>query len=230
MMNLLIGVFNLLPGTPLDGGRLLHGLIWRLTGDRRRATRGATSAGQVLGALLAGFGVVLAITGRLEGLWLVLMGWFIGGSAVGERAHATIVASFAGLTVGDVMSTAPVVVPDSWTVREVLRHLAGPEGSRHRAFPVVDRSGRPLGVIGLADLVAVPSPSRPHTAVHDLVRTPPLVLAPTDPLERVLEAPPTSGRDLVVVSDGNRVVGVVSAGDLERVVLLRPEVEPTSTP
>jgi CBS domain-containing protein len=63
---------------------------------------------------------------------------------------------------------------------------------------------------------------------RDVIRTPPLVLTPTDPLERVLERPPTSGRDLVVVTDRERVVGVVSAGDLERVVLLRPEVGPTS--
>jgi CBS domain-containing protein len=178
---------------------------------------------------LAGLCVVLAITGRLEGLWFVLMGWFIGGSATGERAHAAIVASLTGLTVGDVMSTAPVVIPDSWTVREVLRHLACPEGARHRAFPVVDVSGRPLGVISLADLVAVSARARVRTAARDLVRTPPLALAPMDPLERVLERPPTSGRDLVVVIDRDRVVGVVSAGDLERVVLLRPEVGPNST-
>lgn len=227
-MNLVIGVFNLLPGTPLDGGRLLHGLIWRLTGDRARATREATSAGQLLGAVLAGFGVVLAVTGRFDGLWLVLVGWFIAGSSTGERAHATIVETLAGLTVGDVMSTAPVVIPDRWSVQEVLRHLAGPEGSRHRAFPIVDLAGHPVGVVGLTDLVTVPVPARPRTAVRDLVRTPPLVLTPTDPLERVLERPPTSGRDLVVVTDEARVVGVVSGGDLERLVLLRPELGPTS--
>jgi Zn-dependent protease len=58
-MNILLGVFNLLPGTPLDGGRMLHGLLWRHTGNRDRATRAATTSGQVLGALLAGTGILL---------------------------------------------------------------------------------------------------------------------------------------------------------------------------
>src|SRR6185312_3977604 len=66
-MNILLGVFNLLPGTPLDGGRVLHGLLWRHTGNRERATRAATTSGQVLGALLAGTGILLALHGRLDG-------------------------------------------------------------------------------------------------------------------------------------------------------------------
>ena len=114
-------------------------------------------------------------------------------------------------------------------MQRLLEHIAGPDGTRHRAFPVVDAAGRPLGVVCPADLVAVRAAARPLTAVHDLLRTPPLVPAPTDPVERLLERPPTAGRDLVLVADAERVVGVVSAGDLERVVLLRAAVGPTPT-
>lgn len=85
-MNVLLGVFNLLPGTPLDGGRVPHGLLWRHTGNRDRAIRSATTSGQVLGALLAGTGILLALHGRLDGLWLLLVGWFLAGSASAERA------------------------------------------------------------------------------------------------------------------------------------------------
>lgn len=229
-MNIVIGVFNLLPGSPLDGGRLLHGLLWRWTGDRERATRAATGAGQVLAAVLTGFGVLLVLTGRWDGLWLMLVGWFLGSSAAGERLHASMIANLAGLAVRDAMTPTPAVAPGWWTVQALVEHLAGPEGAHHRTFPVVEFSGHPIGVIGLADLVAVPADDRTHTAVRDLVRTPPLILAPTDPLERVLERPPRSGRDLVVVADDDRVTGVISAEDLERVVLLRPVIAPHDRP
>jgi Zn-dependent protease/CBS domain-containing protein len=227
--NVVIGVFNLLPGTPLDGGRLLHGLVWRRTGDRARATHTATSAGLVLGAVVAGVGVLLVVADQWDGLWLALVGWFLARSATEERTSTTVLESLVGLAVRDVMTPAPAVVPGWWTVQGLLEHLAGPDGTRHRAFPVVDVAGRPLGVVCLADLVAVRAAARPVTAVEDLLRTPPLVLAATDPMERLLERPPTAGRDLVLVADAERVVGVVSAGDLERVVLLRATNDQTPT-
>ena len=73
---------------PLDGGRVLHGLIWLGSGDRRRATRAATGAGQIVGSLLAALGLLMALNGRWDGLWLGVVGWFLTGSAVGERAYA----------------------------------------------------------------------------------------------------------------------------------------------
>ena len=116
-MNVLLGVFNLLPGTPLDGGRVLHGLLWRHTGNRDRATRAATTSGQVLGALLAGTGILLALHGRLDGLWLLLVGWFLAGSASAERAANIVAGRLAGLRVADVMSAPPVVASGWWTVK-----------------------------------------------------------------------------------------------------------------
>ncbi len=229
-MNVVLAVFNLMPGSPLDGGRVLHGLVWRWTGDRERATRAASGAGQVLGALLAGGGVLLIFAGRWDGLWLVLVGWFLAGSAVGERMHAALAEGVGGLRARDAMTSAPVVIPAWWTVQALLQHLVGPNAPRCRTFPVVDLAGHPLGVVNLAAVMAVPAEARAETSVGDLVRTPPLVLAPDDPVERALERPPTAGRDLVIVADGDRVVGVIAAGDLERVVLLHPVLAPGSHP
>jgi CBS domain-containing protein len=223
-MNILLGVFNLLPGTPLDGGRVLHGLLWRHTGDRDRATRTATTSGQVLGALLAGTGVLLALHGRLDGLWLLLVGWFLAGSASAERAAAIITGRLAGLRVADVMSAPPVVAPGWWTVQAFIDRLLGESGRRYRQFPVVDIEGRLAGVVSIADLTRCPPADRRNTPVRQLAHplSDELVLTPDLPLEQVLRTRPVAGSGALaaVVADG-QVVGVLTGTDLARAVEIR---------
>ena len=219
-MNILLGVFNLLPGTPLDGGRVLHGLLWRRTGDRERATRATTTSGRVLGALLAGTGVLLALHGRLDGLWLLLVGWFLSGSASAERAATIIAGRLAGLRVSDVMSAPPAVASGWWTVQAFIDRLLGEPGRRYRQFPVVDIDGRLTGVVSIADLTRCPPADRPNTPVRRLARplADELVLSPDMPLEQVLQsAPILSGALAAVVADG-QVVGVLTSTDIARAV------------
>jgi Zn-dependent protease/CBS domain-containing protein len=220
-MNVLLGVFNLLPGTPLDGGRVLHGLLWRHTGNRDRATRAATTSGQVLGALLAGTGILLALHGRLDGLWLLLVGWFLAGSASAEHAAAIVAGRLAGLRVTDVMSAPPVVASGWWTVQAFIDHLLGQAGRAYRQFPVVDMDGRLAGVVSMADLAGCPPADRRNIAVRQLAHPLPgeLVLSPDMPLEQVLRSTPIVGSGVlaVVVAD-DHVVGVLTGTDIARAV------------
>jgi Zn-dependent protease len=86
VMNVVLAVFNLLPGAPLDGGRVLRAILWRRYGDRERAERGAARAGQVLGVVMMALGAAEALTvSYLDGLWLVLIGWFLISAATAER-------------------------------------------------------------------------------------------------------------------------------------------------
>lgn len=217
-VNLVLGGFNLLPGAPLDGGRVLHGMVWRATGDRERAGRVASAAGQVVGGLLAVLGFVLVLRGRWDGLWVMLVGWFLAGTAVSEAAHETLVSRLAGMTAADVMTPDPVVVADWWTVQALVDRLGEPGAPRYRTFPVVDFSGRPMGAVTLDDLARVGPEVRLATAVHRLAR--PLragqLLEPGTPLAAVLDRP---GRLLPVVQD-DRVVGVITRSDLRRAVVL----------
>jgi Zn-dependent protease len=220
-MNVVLGVFNLLPGTPLDGGRVLHGLLWRHTGDRDRATRTATTSGQVLGALLAGTGILLALRGRPDGLWLLLVGWFLAGSASAERASAIVVARLAGMRVADAMSAPPVVASGWWTAQAFIDHLLGEVGRRYRQFPVTDINGQLAGVVSIADLTRCPPADRRNTPVRQLARPLPgeLVLTPDTPLEQVVQhAPIVGGGALAVVTADGRVVGVVTGTDIARAV------------
>lgn len=222
-MNLVLGVFNLLPGTPLDGGRVLHGLVWRHTGDRERAARTAAGAGRLIGALLAGLGILLVLQGRWDGLWLVLVGWFLSGAAAAEQMHTVLAERLRGVRAGDVMTRDPRVARGWWTVAMFLEHMLAPDGPRCRVFPVVDFERRLVGVLHLGGLAAVAPTARAATTLREVARPHPgeLVVTPDTLLERVLERPLVPGRDLVVVEQDGRVVGVLTTSDLQRIVELR---------
>jgi Zn-dependent protease len=94
-VNLMLGFFNLLPGAPLDGGRILDSAVWRVTGDRARARRISTGAGRLLGYALITLGFVLWLfvsDGLVQGAWLALIGWFLAQAAMAERRRATVAA------------------------------------------------------------------------------------------------------------------------------------------
>jgi Zn-dependent protease/CBS domain-containing protein len=223
-VNIMLGAFNLFPGAPLDGGRILHGLIWWRSGDRERATRRATGSGQVLGALLAGIGVLLALNGRWDGLWLILLGWYLTGAAVVERAQAVAEHRLAGLRVADVMRAEPTLAPAWWTVSALAEMLESrPGAARQRVFPVVDVEGRAVGLVGLAELAAVQPAARAGTALQRVARPIPsgLVAGPADALTDVLTRPLVAGRTLLVVEQDGRVVGVVTAEDVVAAAELR---------
>lgn len=97
-MNLLPGVFNMLPGSPLDGNRVLHELIWWVTGDPERATTAATAAGQILGGLLAGMGILRVLNGRSDSVL-----------RLPPRVHCVLAERLKGLRAADVMARAPVL-------------------------------------------------------------------------------------------------------------------------
>lgn len=222
-MNVLLGGFNLLPAAPLDGGRVLRAVLWRRTGDRARANRFATTAGQLLGWTLGAIGLLeLLILGNLNGLWFALLGWFVLDAALTERLAAPTTAQLHRIAIADVMSRTPVTAPGWWTVTAFAEWVAAND-LRYRAFPVVDFDGRPTGLVRLADLLAVPEQRRLAMRVQDAGR----------PLARVvtvaahgsladLRAPGgrRTDRDMVLVLDGDRLVGVVTAADVARAVEL----------
>ncbi|MGH4012048.1 MAG: site-2 protease family protein [Pseudonocardiaceae bacterium] len=232
VMNILLGVFNLLPGTPLDGGRVPHGLLWRHTGDRDRASRIATTSGQFLGLLLGGTGILMALHGRLDGLWLFLIGWFLAGSAAAERRAVLVTGRLGGLRAADVMSASPEVAADWWTVQEFIDRLLGKLGLRYRQFPVVDVDRRLVGIVSVADLARCPPADRRTTHMRQLARPLPgeRVLAPDTPLEQVLRRTPVvDGYFAVVVANG-QVVGVLTLSDITHAVEIGDLQEDRSSP
>jgi Zn-dependent protease len=215
--NLVLGVFNLLPAAPLDGGRLLQAALWWRTGDRERAQRAAGRSGQVVGMVLAVLGWLAFARGMSGGLWLILVGVFVAGVAAAERRWAELVTALRGLRVGQTM-TAPVVTGPDWlTVDRFLAEVAA--HARHSMLPLLDFEGRPSGVVQLSRLAAVPSAQRASLRARDVAT--PLsrcaLAAPDELLTSALERMGTEGRLLpILVLDDSRLLGIITAHDIDR--------------
>jgi len=218
VLNAVLVVFNLAPAAPLDGGRVLHALVWGATHDHDRATRVATTAGRYFGYLLIGVGVALLVNGDIGGAWIALIGWFVIAAAGAEATHALLMSALAGIRVRDVMTPDPVTVPAGTTVDTVVEHLLV---SRHwSSFPVVDDAGTTVGLLTLRRVRDVPPQDRARVHASDiatpLARTP--VVGPDESLADVLRHsdPDAPGDGRMLVFDTDRLVGIVSPTDVNR--------------
>lgn len=217
VMNLALALFNLIPGAPLDGGRILHALLWRFQGDRARAARAAARVGQGAGLVLVAFGLVelLVVPGNLTGgLWSALIGWFLIGAARNEAQLAALQLRLGERRVRDLMTPGPLVGPGWYTVDAFVESFA----SQHPqpAYPVRDFDGRLAGVVPLRALYEVP-PGRRGLRVRDLaVPLSRLVVAhPDEPAVELAMRLAAAGQRGALVIEGEEVVGVVEPASLE---------------
>ena len=216
-LNGVLGVFNLLPGFPLDGGRVLRSVVWRVTGDYRRATRWAVAGGRALAVLLVAAGVAaMALAGDLFGLWYVFIGWFLWQAAGASLLRLEAQERMGGHTVADLMAPAIRVIAPDDTVAAVESTYGLEPGDP--PLPVV-AGGRVRGLVGFDDLQRVAAAERERTAVAEAMETvgPDHVVAADLPLEHVV-ARLLAGSGRLVVVDQGRMVGTLAAGDVERLL------------
>lgn len=158
MINLLLGLFNLVPGFPLDGGRVLRSAIWGATGDLPLATRYASSIGQGFGYLLMVFGFLRLITfgDLVGGLWLVFIGWFLTGAARSSYQQLLTRQALSGISVEQVMTTDVPVVSSDISIRQFVdEHLLRHEYS---CYPVVGTDSQTaVGVVGVEEVRSIPA-------------------------------------------------------------------------
>ncbi|MEU9760727.1 site-2 protease family protein [Streptomyces sp. NPDC047987] len=218
-INLLLAVFNALPAAPLDGGRLLRAFLWWRTGDRLRATAGATAAGRVLGWLLAALGLVAFMRGGgFGGLWLALIGWFLIAAATAEGKQAQLRGLLAGVPVRDVMTRDPLTVPVVLTLADLLTDPR--YRYRHSAFPVTDAQGAPVGLVTLDSARQVP-PGKSGTVTVGEVMVPlsrTIVTSPDTPLADLLPRMEPGAEHRVLVVDEGALAGILSLSDVSRTV------------
>lgn len=166
-VNVILGVFNLVPGFPLDGGRVLRAIFWAATKDLEKATRWASWGGQAVGWLLIALGVTSLFAGGFgQGLWLMLIGWFLLSAAKASYEQTVIQEALRGTRVREVMRRAVETVPPGLPVSLLVsEHIMGTD---QQSFPVVS-GGSLLGSVGLEDVRRVPRDAWEATAVSQIM-------------------------------------------------------------
>lgn len=219
-MNLILLVFNLIPALPLDGGRVLRAILWKVTADFVRATRIAGALGTGFGQIMVLGGIVLlCVAGAPGGLWLALLGWILVGAATAETQLATARQALAGLHVADAMTAHPITVAASATLAQFMQGLFA--GRRHAAYPVLDDDGQPVGLLSFRSAARVPSADWDRVRIAEAA-TPiadSVVLEENAPLEEALLD--LAGGDVraLVVRDG-ALTGILATQDLARMIEL----------
>jgi Zn-dependent protease/predicted transcriptional regulator len=222
-INFLLAVFNLIPGYPLDGGRVARALAWWATGDAARATRLAARGGQAIAYLFIVYGLLRFFAGAgLGGLWIAFIGWFLLNAAGASYGQVEMLGRLRGLRVADVMERDCARIGSQARLQELVDDLLR---SGRRCFVVVD-GGTVVGLITPHEVKEVPRERWEQVSVAEAMR----------PLQRLRTVSPDSAvadsleimaredvHQLPVVADG-RLQGVVSRGDVIRVLKTREQL------
>ncbi|MFP3914337.1 MAG: site-2 protease family protein [Actinomycetota bacterium] len=216
-INLALAVFNLVPGFPLDGGRVLRSLVWGATGDLVRATRIAARSGQIVGYVIIGIGVlqVLVLGNLVGGLWLVAIGWFLSQSAQSSFLQMQVRRILADVPAGRMMSRELVEIPGEIDLQRAVDDYF--MRYDYSAFPV-RRDGSMDAIVSLSAIRQVPRQDWGERRVADVAE--PLsescTVDSSEAMDAVLEKLTSTDHHRVVVREGDTIVGIITPRDLAR--------------
>jgi len=212
-INFMLVVFNLIPGYPLDGGRVFRAVVWAATRSMSRATLIAANVGRFFGFLFIFYGVWQAFAGNLGGLWIAFIGWFLESAASTQAQQVTFQGMLSGHEVSQAMSPRCIAVPADLTLQQVVdQHILG--GGR-RCF-LVNRGETTVGLMTLHRIREVPRAQWPTTSTAQVML--PLeklkLLAPDTELWAALQEMDRDGVNQLPVVSGGKVVGMLTREDV----------------
>ncbi len=221
-VNLALGLFNLVPAFPLDGGRLLSSIFWWRSGSRQRGVHSAVRVGRFFAFLMIAIGLLELFTGAVvDGIWIAFIGWFLLSAGSSEEAGTTIKALLKSVPVSAAMTSPVVTVPDWLTIEQFLESVAPQH--RFTTYPVHDPSGKLTGVVRLSDLIRVQRDDRDRKRLSDsavpISQVP--VTRPGEELAALIERLGTTLAQRVLVFDQDQLVGIVSPADVARLLAVR---------
>ncbi len=223
-MNGMLAVFNMLPGFPLDGGRVLRAGLWKGLADLQEATRIAATFGQGIGVLMIVGGIFLFFIARNAGfLWLALIGWFLTQMAQSSYQQAVLRHALSGVPISQAMTAQVQALPPDLSLDRVVNEYI--MAFNHPAFPVLDGE-RLLGLLCLSDIHRVPRHQWPYVTARQVV--PPLteqsMIAPdTDAWDALVRMTAENCGRLLVVEDG-ALRGIISRTDIMRLMRMRMQL------
>lgn len=207
-LNLTLAIFNLVPGFPLDGGRILRSIIWKITGNLLKATKIASNGGKVVSFAIVGLGMLQILSGNLSGLWLMLIGYFLYLSARSSFDLAVARVLLRDVQVKELMSRPPVITEGGRPLKNfVEEHMFGPG----ETAAVVRVSGEEEpGIITKADIEHAPS----HARVGDVAQRNNQFIEPGDAALDAMQIMLESGQNIIPVMKNNKIVGLLTLDNL----------------
>ena len=220
-INIILGLFNLVPGFPLDGGRVLRAIIWGITGNLRKATRWASQLGQgfawvlIFSGVLMVFGYQVPIFGRglVGGIWLMFIGWFLHNAALVSYRQLMVRESLADVPVTRMMQTDfDVIAPDLRVDELVDQRLMHTD---HRVFPVV-QDDRFMGLVCLSDVRKIERDAWPGTTVREIMtKTDELTkIGPQEDAAEALFTLSRRGVNQIPVVENDKLRGLIRREDI----------------
>jgi Zn-dependent protease/CBS domain-containing protein len=214
-INLILGVFNLVPGFPMDGGRVLRSIIWGKTKDFFYATRKASGVGQKIAIFFIIFGLFSFLTGFPGGLWLTFIGWFLYTVAQASYQQANLQENLSGLKVKNVMVRDMVALSSSITLDEAVNDYFLKYG--YGGFPVFG-DDKFLGIITLKEIKDIPREDWTRVTVSDVLipHNKDWEMSPEDEVMKALELMITKDKGRIIVTENSNIIGMITRNGIAR--------------
>ena len=228
-INVLLALFNMIPGFPLDGGRVFRAIVWAVNKDFQAATRIAGNVGQLVAYGFIVFGLYQAFFAPnlgFGGLWLALIGWFLLNAAQQTTAGAAVRETLRGVTVANVMQPSPLVAMPHMTIAHLLTQFILPYNLR--AIPVSSQEGQVVGIVTLSDIKDIPQDRWGIVTIADVMTGPDKlkVVRPQESLEHAMQLLGEGEFDqLPVVDQAGLLAGMVTRAGVLRWMQIRDELK-----
>ena len=219
-VNFIIGAFNLIPGFPMDGGRVLRAAIWSKTKNFFYATQKASSIGRNIALFFIFFGIFSLFTGMSGALWLLLIGWFLYTAAQSSYQHSTLQESLSGIKVRDIMVKDIMTVSSSLTIDEAVNDYFLRYG--YGGFPVIEDE-KFLGIVTLKEIKDVPRENWSRVKVSDVFvpHNTRWEVASEEDAMKALELMITEDKGRIVVIKNEGIIGLITRNGIARYVQIR---------
>ncbi len=222
-INLIISLFNLIPGFPMDGGRILRSAIWHKTSNFFRATQAASSTGRKIALFFIFFGIFSLFTRIPGGLWLILIGWFLYSAAQTSYQQSALLEALSGVKVEDVMVKDVVIIDPHMSVDETINGYFLRYG--YGGFPVIE-GDKLLGVVTLKEMMCVPRKDWNSVKISDIVPSyaARLTVFPKESAAKALEMMVTEDKGRLVVMNEGKMVGLITRNGVARYIKIKKEL------
>lgn len=231
LINVALGAFNLIPAFPLDGGRVLRGSLWRSEGNLLRATRNATRVSEILSLLMISAGLILVVATAdfVNGIWIIFLGWFIRSGAESSLRQTQITEALHGISVGDIMTKNLLTVGPDITVQQLVNDyfLVHPHGG----YPVV-QNDKLQGVVTMSSVRSIPREKREFEPVSQAMvpYEKLLTISPGASAADALQKMAQTNVGRLIVTDGDRILGIITRGDLMKTIRTRQDLGVQTSP